>query len=75
MNNFNSRNVQDLDILEILAFYIQLKNIEWDQNQNQYIHSVVQNIDKQIAKLHKQNDIIMQQNKQILSRLDKIDNL
>lgn len=75
MNNFKNKNVQDLDILEILAFYIQLKNIEWDQDQNQYIHSVVENIDRQIAKLHQQNDIIMKQNEQILSRLDKIDNL
>ena len=68
-------NIQDLDILQILAFYIQLKNIEWDENQNQYIHSVIENINTQIAKLHKQNDIIMKQNQQILTRLDKIDNL
>lgn len=68
-------NLQDLDAIELLAFYIQLKNIEWDQQQNQYIHSVVENIDKQIAKLHKENDIIMQQNQQILNRLDKLNNL
>ena len=68
-------NIQDLDILQVLAFYIQLKNIEWDENQNQYIHSVIENINTQIAKLHKQNDIIMKQNQQILTRLDKIDNL
>ena len=68
-------NIQDLDLLQVLAFYIQLKNIEWDEKQNQYIHSVIENIDTQIAKLHKQNDIIMKQNQQILTRLDKIDNL
>ena len=68
-------NIQDLDLLQVLAFYIQLKNIEWDENQNQYIHSVIENINTQIAKLHKQNDIIMKQNQQILTRLDKIDNL
>ena len=68
-------NIQDLDAIQLLAFYIQLKNIEWDQNQNQYIHSVIQNINKQIAKLHQQNDIIMEQNKQILAKLDKINNL
>ena len=66
-------NLQDLDAIELLAFYIQLKNIEWDQQQNQYIHSVIENINKQIAKLHKQNDIIMQQNQQILNKLDKLD--
>ena len=63
-------NVQNLDALQLLAFYIQLKNIEWDENQNQYIHSVIQNINKQIAKLHQQNDIIMKQNQQILTKLD-----
>ena len=68
-------NIQDLDLLQVLAFYIQLKNIEWDEKQNQYIHSVIENINTQIAKLHKQNDIIMKQNQQILTRLDKIDNL
>ena len=68
-------NIQDLDLLQVLAFYIQLKNIELDENQNQYIHSVIENINTQIAKLHKQNDIIMKQNQQILTRLDKIDNL
>ena len=66
-------NLQDLDAIELLAFYIQLKNIEWDQQQNQYIHSVIENINKQIAKLHEQNDIIMQQNQQILNKLDKLD--
>ena len=66
-------NLQDLDAIELLAFYIQLKNIEWDQQQNQYIHSIIENINKQIAKLHEQNDIIMQQNQQILNKLDKLD--
>ena len=66
-------NLQDLDAIELLAFYTQLKNIEWDQQQNQYIHSVIENINKQIAKLHEQNDIIMQQNQQILNKLDKLD--
>ena len=68
-------NIQDLDAIQLLAFYIQLKNIEWDENQNQYIHSVIENINTQIAKLHKQNDIIMKQNEQILIKLDKINNL
>ncbi len=71
MSNFNRNNIlQDFDILQLIAFYVQLKNIEWDENQNKYIHSVIQNIDKQIAKLHKQNDIIMKQNEQILAKLN-----
>ena len=67
MNKINS--FQDLDIVQLLAFYFQLKNIEWDTQQNEYIHSVIQNINTQIAKLHKQNDIIMKQNEQILDIL------
>lgn len=62
-------NIQNLDALQLLAFYIQLKNIEWDENQNQYIHSVIQNIEKEIEKLHQENNIIMMQNRQILSKL------
>lgn len=65
-------NIQNLDALQLLAFYIQLKNIQWDQNQNTYIHSVIENINKQIEKLHKENDIIMEQNEQILHKLDKL---
>ena len=65
-------NIQNLDALQLLAFYIQLKNIEWDQNQSEYIHSVIENINDQIAKLHKENDIIMQQNEEILRKLDKL---
>ena len=65
-------NIQNLDVLQLLAFYIQLKNIEWDQNQSEYIHSVIENINNQIAKLHRENDIIMQQNQEILQKLDRL---
>ena len=64
-------SIQNLDLLQVIAFYAQLKNIEWDEEQNKYIHSVVENIDKQIAKLHKQNDFIVKQNSQILAKLNK----
>lgn len=64
-------SIQNLDLLQVIAFYVQLKNIEWDEEQNKYIHSIVENIDKQIAKLHEQNDFIMKQNSQILAKLNK----
>lgn len=67
-----SNNFQSLDVLQIMSFLIQLKNIEWDENQNMYIHSVIQNINSQIAKLHQENDIIMKQNEQILQKLDRL---
>ena len=74
MNNF-----QDLDALQLLAFYIQLKNIEWDEQESNYIHDVIQNINDEIAKLHRQNDIIMEQNDTIIAQNDvilhKLDNL
>lgn len=71
----NNNNLQNLDILQLLSFYIQLKNIEFDEQQNIYIHSIIENINNQIAALHKQNDIIMKQNEQILYKLDKLQNL
>ena len=67
MNNF-----QNLDALQLLAFYIQLKNIEWDEQESNYIHDVIQNINDEIDKLHKQNDIIMEQNNMILQKLDNL---
>lgn len=67
-----SNNFQSLDVLQIMSFLIQLKNIEWDENQNMYIHSVIENINSQIAKLHQENDIIMKQNEQILQKLDRL---
>ena len=67
-----NNNFQSLDVLQIMSFLIQLKNIEWDENQNMYIHSVIQNINSQIAKLHQENDIIMKQNEQILQKLDRL---
>lgn len=65
-------NNQNLDILEFLAFYIQLKNIELDQNQNDYIHNVIENINSEIKSLHKENDIIIKQNSEILAKLDRL---
>ena len=65
-------NIRDLDILQVLALYIQLKNIEQDQNQNNYIHSVIETINTQIAKLHQENDYIMKQNAEILHKLDNL---
>lgn len=67
---FNSG--QSFDLIQLLSFYIQLKNIKQDDIQNNYIHNVIQSIGQQIDKLHKQNDIIMKQNQQILDKLDKI---
>lgn len=63
MNSYN--NFQAMDLLNLIAFYAQLKNIEQDVQHSSYIHN-------EIAKLHNENDIIMQQNKQILNLLNRL---
>lgn len=69
--NYNN-STQSFDLIQLLSFYIQLKNIKQDDIQNKYIHDVIQAIGSEIQKLHDQNDIIMKQNQQILNKLDKM---
>ena len=69
--NYNN-STQSFDLIQLLSFYIQLKNIKQDDIQNKYIHDVIQAIGSEIQKLHDQNDIIMKQNQQILDKLDKM---
>ena len=70
--NYNNNSIQSFDLIQLLSFYIQLKNIKQDDIQNKYIHDVIQAIGNEIQKLHNQNDIIMKQNQQIIDRLDKM---
>lgn len=53
---------QSVDILELITLLIQLKNIEWDENHNNYIK-------QQLQQLHNQNQIIMKQNEEILKKI------
>ena len=64
MNNLNN-NIQAMDLLNLIAFYAQLKNIQYDEQYSAYVHN-------EIAKLHDENDIIMKQNEQILDLLSQL---
>ena len=74
-NNYNLNNLNNktsfniLDIITILSFIAQIKNINDDKVQTNYIQKVIKAIADEIEKLHKENDIIMQQNEEIIKLL------
>lgn len=74
-NNFNINNLKNktnfniLDIITILGFVAQINNIQDDKTQTEYIQKVIQAIADEIKKLHKENDIIIKQNEEILNIL------
>ena len=73
--NNNSNNISDnnslLDAITLVGFLAQLKNIGDDNIQTTYIKKVIQAIADEIEKLHKENDIIIKQNEEILEILKK----
>lgn len=74
-NNYNLNNLNNktsfnlLDIITILGFAAQIDNIKDDKTQTDYIRKVIQAISDEIEKLHKENDIIIAQNNEILKIL------
>lgn len=69
MNNNDNTNNKLLDALTILGFAAQIQNISDDKTQTEYIRKVIQVIADEIEKLHKENDVIIKQNKEILKML------
>lgn len=55
-----------LDILTILSFCAQLKNIEEDKIEKDYIHTVIKRIGEEIDKLHQENDLIIEKLNKVL---------
>ena len=74
-NNYNLNNLNNktsfnlLDVITILGFAAQINNIKDDETQTDYIRKVIQAISDEIEKLHKENDIIIAQNNEILKIL------
>lgn len=68
-SDYYQTGIEAMDILNLIAFYIQLTNIEQDNRQNEYIHNVIQAIAKEIELLHEENDKIMTQNEEIIRLL------
>lgn len=66
---YNKQGLEFLDVLTIVAFCAQMANMDGDVEQHNYIKQVINNINIEINKLHKENDIIMEQNEEILKIL------
>lgn len=58
-----------LDLLNVFSLWAQIDNMNMDKQQTEYIHKVIRAIADEIDKLHKENDIIIKQNEEILDLL------
>lgn len=64
------QNFEALDVLALASFALQLQNINKDNEQTDFIQKVIQAIAIEVGKLHKENDIIIKQNDEILMLLN-----
>lgn len=71
MINNNNENFDFLDIITMVSFLAQMDNMNQDDAQNKFIHKVIHSISNEIEKLHKENDIIMAQNEEIIKLLKR----
>ena len=73
MGMFNNLNSSEefgfLDMITIAGFLAQIDNMNKDEVQTNYTRVVIKAIVNEIEKLHKENDIIMAQNEEILELL------
>lgn len=58
-----------LDLLNVFSLWAQIDNMNMDKKQTEYIHKVIKAIADEIDKLHKENNIIIKQNEEILNLL------
>ena len=65
----NDSEFEALDLLNIASFLAQVDNIMSNNEQNKYIYKVIKAISLEIKKLHKENNIIIEQNKEIIKLL------
>lgn len=74
-NNNESQQFEMLDALTIVGFCAQLDNMMKDEKQTEFIHGIIQAIGDEIEKLHKENNIIIEQNNQIIKLLKGEENV
>ena len=55
-----------LDLLNVFSLWAQVENMDMDKEQSEYIQKVIKAIANEIEKLHKENDIIIRQNQEII---------
>lgn len=66
MNNNINQNLKDLDIIGLASFFMQADNIRDDNQQKTINQLILQAVAKEIEKLHKEND-------NIIEKLNKIE--
>ena len=78
-NNTMSRNFDILDMLSLISFMAQMKNMSDDEREALKNNSIIRAVADEIDKLHKENDNIInnlekvdKDEQEILKRLDKI---
>jgi glycerol dehydrogenase-like iron-containing ADH family enzyme len=58
-----------LDALNVVGFFAQLDNMSKDEEQSKYIQTIIKALANEVEKLHKENDIIIEQNNEIIRLL------
>jgi len=66
MNNNINQNLKDLDIIGLASFFMQADNIRDDNQQKTINQLILQAVAKEIEKLHKENN-------NIIEKLNKIE--
>lgn len=62
-------DIDILDLLNVFSLWAQVDNMKMDAEEDVYIRKVIKAIANEIDKLHKENDVIIQQNKEIIQLL------
>lgn len=70
MNNNINQNLKDLDIIGLASFFMQADNIRDDNQQKAINQLILQAVAKEIEKLHKENDNIIEK----LNKIEQDDN-
>ena len=70
MNNNINQNLKDLDIIGLASFFMQADNIRDDNQQKTINQLILQAVAKEIEKLHKENDNIIEK----LNKIEQDDN-
>ncbi len=66
MNNNN--NLAAVDIISVMSFLIQMQNLEDDKKYKGTVTQFEEMVQKEVDKLHKENEIIMQKLDEILNK-------
>lgn len=70
MNNNINQNLKDLDIIGLASFFMQADNIRDDNQQKTINQLILQAVAKEIEKLHKENNNIIEK----LNKIEQDDN-